>query len=78
MVKRTPARPSVAPRAPDDGPTAEELFFDERKLARRWDVSCKLLQKWRSLGQGPRYRKLGSAVRYALSDIVAFEQGAIR
>lgn len=35
-------------------------------------LSVRTLQKWRSLGYGPRYYKLGAAVRYAVADLDAF------
>ncbi|WP_298357501.1 helix-turn-helix domain-containing protein [Rhodoblastus sp.] len=35
-------------------------------------LSVRTLQKWRSLGYGPRYFKLGAVVRYAVADLDAF------
>jgi hypothetical protein len=52
-----------------------ETAFNERELALRWNVSLKTLQRWRSEKRGPPYFKLVSkAVRYAVDDIVAYEQ----
>jgi hypothetical protein len=43
-------------------------------LAARWGgMSSKTLANWRSRGQGPPFVKFGSAVRYALTDVVAYE-----
>jgi hypothetical protein len=42
-------------------------------LAERWDTTTKTLANWRNRGQGPSYVKIGGAVRYALSDVVAYE-----
>ena len=35
-------------------------------------VKHRTLQKWRQVGGGPRFRKLGSLVRYLESDLDAF------
>jgi hypothetical protein len=54
-----------------------EPAFTETELARRWNVSIKTLQRWRSEERGPPYIKLSKAVRYPVEEIVAYEQ-AIR
>ena len=54
-----------------------EPAFTETELARRWSVSIKTLQRWRSEERGPPYIKLSKAVRYPVDEIVAYEQ-AIR
>ncbi len=52
-----------------------ETAFNESELALRWNVSTKTLQRWRSEKRGPPYLKLVSkAVRYAVDDILAYEQ----
>ena len=48
----------------------------ERELARRWHRSQRSLQRWRNLGTGPAWMKIGGRVVYLLADIVAFEAGA--
>jgi hypothetical protein len=47
-------------------------------LARRWRISPRTLERWRWLGQGPRYLKIGGRVVYRLEDIEAFEAEQIR
>jgi len=42
-------------------------------LARRWNVSPRTLERWRWLGQGPRFLKIGGRVAYRLEDIEKFE-----
>jgi len=42
-------------------------------LARRWNLSPRTLERWRWLGQGPRYLKIGGRVVYRLEDISAYE-----
>ncbi len=52
-----------------------ETAFNESELALRWNLSAKTLQRWRYEKRGPPYFKLASkAVRYAVDDIVAYEQ----
>lgn len=45
----------------------------QRNLARRWDVSPRTLEKWRTLGVGPAYIKIGGRVRYLLEHVLAYE-----
>lgn len=47
------------------------------ELAKRWKMNAITLRKWRSDGIGPRFFKPGGprgAVRYRLSDIIAWEE----
>ena len=46
--------------------------LDEKETARFLKLKVKTLQAWRCRGDGPRFLKLGRAVRYRLSDIEAF------
>lgn len=50
------------------------IFLDEKELAKRWSISIKTLQRWRWKGEGPLFVKFVGRVRYALSDIEAFER----
>lgn len=50
-----------------------ERHLDQRALGRRWDLSPRTLEKWRSLGTGPAYIKVGGRVRYLLEDVLAYE-----
>ncbi len=54
-------------------PTAAVRHLTQLDLARRWRVSPRTLERWRWLGQGPAYLKLGAAVAYRLEDVEAFE-----
>lgn len=45
------------------------------ELARRWNISARTLERWRWLGQGPIYLKLGGRVAYPLADVEFFEAG---
>jgi hypothetical protein len=43
------------------------------ELAERWQVSPRTLERWRWLRTGPSFLKIGTAVRYRLEDVEAFE-----
>jgi hypothetical protein len=55
-----------------------DRHLTERAAAERLGITPKALQNWRQKGGGPRYRKFGSNIRYALSDLIAFEDAASR
>ena len=42
-------------------------------LARRWSISPRTLERWRWIGQGPRYIKIGGRVIYRVEEVEAFE-----
>ena len=45
-----------------------------RELATRWGLKPRTLERWRSIGHGPRFLRLGGKVAYRLEDIEAYEQ----
>jgi predicted DNA-binding transcriptional regulator AlpA len=49
-----------------------------RELAERWNISRRMLDRWRWAGEGPRFLKLGGRVVYRLEDIEAFEAAHVR
>lgn len=51
-----------------------QQYMDETTLATRWNVSTKLIQKFRLVGGGPAFVKIGRSVRYDLGVIEAYEQ----
>jgi len=56
----------------------DRAFFTEVELADRWNLSVKALQSWRVKGDGPRFRKFGNRVRYALMDVREYEDASVR
>ncbi|MFN3701591.1 MAG: helix-turn-helix transcriptional regulator [Alphaproteobacteria bacterium] len=50
-----------------------QLFLNQTELSRRWKISPRTLERWRWLGTGPRYHKIGGRVVYRNSDIEEFE-----
>lgn len=56
----------------------KQYTLNEVELAERLSISRKTLQKWRSLGMGPAYLKLGSKVVYRVEDIEAYIKRSLR
>lgn len=50
----------------------------QAELARRWRISPRTLERWRWLGRGPRYLKIGGRVVYRVADVEAFEAAQAR
>ena len=50
-----------------------DLFIDQIQLARRWKLSHRTLERWRWIGCGPSYTKIGRRVVYRLVDVEEFE-----
>jgi hypothetical protein len=51
-----------------------EQFLNQTNLARRWQVSPRTLERWRWIGAGPAFLKIGGRVVYRLEDVAAYEQ----
>jgi predicted DNA-binding transcriptional regulator AlpA len=51
---------------------ALENLLNEHDVARITGLSVASVRRWRLLRQGPRYLKLGSAVRYTTEDVSAW------
>ena len=56
----------------------EKIFVNQTQLARRWCISPRTLERWRWLGEGLPFLKLGGRVVYRLSDIEAYEKAQVR
>ncbi len=54
------------------------VHLNQVLLARRWNVSPRTLERWRWLGQGPCYLKVGGRVLYRLEDVDAFEARSVQ
>jgi predicted DNA-binding transcriptional regulator AlpA len=52
-------------------PETPTVFIDEKQLSDQLSISVETIRKWRyeSPNKGPRFRKLGRAVRYAVADV---------
>ncbi len=47
--------------------------LNQVELSRRWSLSPRTLERWRWLGEGPNFLKIGGRVVYRLEDIEAYE-----
>jgi hypothetical protein len=56
----------------------DPIYLNQTQLGRRWGISVRSLERWRWLGRGPDYVKIGGSVRYRLSDVEAYEAGRHR
>ena len=56
----------------------EIIHFNQRNLAKRWNVSEATLERWRSEGISPIFLKLQGRVLYRLVDIENFESACLR
>jgi hypothetical protein len=51
--------------------------LNQKELSARWSISHRTLERWRWLGQGPSYLKIGGRVVYRLDDIEAYEASQV-
>ena len=56
----------------------ERTFINQEQLAERWGISPRTLERWRWLGAGLRFIKLGGRVVYRMDDVEAFEADRLR
>ncbi|MFC7737519.1 helix-turn-helix transcriptional regulator [Roseomonas sp. GCM10028921] len=45
----------------------------QTELARRWGISPRTLERWRWIGEGPAFLKIGWRVAYRMEDVEAYE-----
>jgi predicted site-specific integrase-resolvase len=50
----------------------------QRELADRWNISPRTLERWRWVGEGPQFIKIGGRVVYRLEDVEAYERNQRR
>ena len=53
-------------------------LLTENEVAKRLSLTTNTLRKWRCLGKGPNFIKIGSAVRYEQEEITTFIEGSIK
>jgi len=54
------------------------MLVNEKQSAEILSLSIKTLQGWRWRGEGPRFLKLGRAVRYRREDLTAYLDESLR
>jgi hypothetical protein len=50
-----------------------DVFMKQKAVAKRWGISPRTLERWRVVGEGPRFLKVGANVLYRLRDVEAWE-----
>jgi len=56
----------------DYGAKSEDRLINEHETAARLGLAVATLRRWRWARRGPRWVRIGAAVRYAPSDLLAF------
>ncbi len=56
-----------------EGSTLSTKHLNQVELARRWNISPRTLERWRWIGEGIAYLKIGGRVVYRLEDIERYE-----
>jgi hypothetical protein len=64
--------------ANEENTKMSETCLNQIDLARRWRISPRTLERWRWLGEGPCYLKLGGRVLYRVADIEVYEQSIVQ
>lgn len=50
-----------------------DTFLNQSRLASRWQISPRTLERWRWKGEGPSFVKIGGRVVYRIEDVLAYE-----
>ena len=58
-------------------PAAENRTLTDVEVATRLGVSRFTVRSWRLKGQGPKFLKMGRAVRYRVQDVDEYERQAL-
>lgn len=62
----------------DNGPPRWPRFLRTPEAGRLVGLSARTLEKHRTYGTGPRYRKIGGRVVYDEADLMAWADGGLR
>lgn len=65
-------------RSSEASGSAAPDMLTPRQLATRWSLAVHTLENWRSAGRGPAHLKFGRSVRYRLSDVMRYENEALK
>ena len=69
---------SCAVRNMSQKPDSVTRHLSQGQLADRWQISPRTLERWRWLGEGPRFLKLGGRVIYRIHDVEIYEAKQLR
>lgn len=73
----TPGHSGLDHRYDSATPALEKRTLTDVEVAARLGVSRFTVRSWRLKGLGPRFLKMGRAVRYRPEDVDAYEQQAL-
>lgn len=59
-------------RSTTESAAASIQFLNDKQLSALLGVSTASVRRWRLLGLGPRYLKVGASVRYRVEDLEAW------
>jgi len=48
--------------------------INQKQLTERWCLSQRTLERWRAIGWGPLFLKMGGRVVYREKDVLAYEE----
>jgi predicted site-specific integrase-resolvase len=61
-----------------EGAGVSTRHLNQRELAERLNISPRTLERWRWLGEGPPFLKVGGRVVYRVQDIERYEAEQLR
>jgi hypothetical protein len=67
------AKQKIVPPAAEPPKMQDEVRFTERQLCKFWSITPETLRRWRQIGFGPVYIKMGGRVLYRPEDVRDFE-----
>ena len=54
-----------------------QTCLNQTELAARWKISPRTLERWRWVGEGLQFLKIGGRMIYRIEDVEAFERDAL-
>jgi excisionase family DNA binding protein len=78
MVSAGPHMATTNSLASADNRCALDPLATDEEAAAYLRVKKQTLRKWRVAGDGPLFVRIGGAVRYRLSDLIAFVEARVR
>jgi len=77
MLQLTPTNENHHPRFATPESLADVRHLNQKQLAQRWCLSHRTLERWRCLGQGPVWLKVGGRVLYRIEDVQNHERSKV-
>jgi predicted site-specific integrase-resolvase len=55
-------------------PAERDVLLTQEDVAQRWKLNARTLERWRWQGTGPRFVRIGGAIRYRVKDLEEYEK----